>query len=371
MKNKIFIFGYYGWGNVGDEAILYVLLNEFFKNKNDLEYYILSKSDTPVPSQVKDKVIFIKPRFLNIFSSILKSNVFLVGGGTHFFDYGNKKNAFIVISRIFLLILFSKIFRKKVVLAGVGIGPLNKKWADLMVKTIVYMSDYISVRDQTSYNYLINWKFEHKSSLDFDFSVLFPIHRKKIKKCSSKFIGLSITPIYDIYFNSKEKDDIIISKFSDTLNNWLNNNPEYKILLFVFHSGDHNSDIEINNLLKEKLSSGKVQIVKYKSSIKNFISCIDLCEVFIGMKYHSNLFAFINEKPLLIIEYHPKCRAFASEVNIPIESVVTLEDILDGKLTYYLDRFLKNKEEYKPKLSLKVAQERASRGIKNIIDEIL
>lgn len=344
--------------------MLYVLLRKLNQIYPSADFSVLSPNPVVVPSEVEDKVKFVKPKYFSVANELSKSSIFVIGGGTHLFDYGDKVKALKMQLRILILILYAKSLAKKVYLIGNGIGPLNTTWGKTLVRIICTLSDYISVRDRRSYDYLVNWKVDSKSSLAFDMAVLLNSSirdENNLNRNEIKTLGISLTPVFNLYHNSKNQDVFMVNKISESINNWIIKDPQLEIRLFVFHGGSRDDDIRITKLLKEKLNSDQVKIIPYNPDPKSFLREVGYCDFFIGMKYHSNVFAYMNHLPLVIIEYHQKCRAFGEEIGLD-HAIVSLDEVLDGGLEKYLNRLMNSPDEFISKLPLEEAKQRARHG---------
>jgi polysaccharide pyruvyl transferase WcaK-like protein len=84
------------------------------------------------------------------------------------------------------------------------------------------------------------------------------------------------------------------------------------------------------------------------------------------MRYHSCLFAYLNSIPLLIIDYHPKCRALANEIGLPKHAVVSLEEILNGQFQDQLENLVNSPSDFCATLPISVAKTRARDGIRRV-----
>lgn len=314
--------------------MLYALLQELYSMNPEATFAVLSPISLIIPPNVEGKVEYVKPSLLIASKEILKSSILVIGGGTHLFDYGNKIKALKILFRLFLLILYSKLLGKKVWLLGMGLGPLQTTYGKFLARAICYMADYISVRDKSSYKFLMEWELPDKASLAFDLSVLIKpfseIEHPSIKQ-RKKILGISITPVFELYYGSKEKDLALITEISRHLNKWLKKESQAEVRLFIFHGGLRDSDTSITQLLQEKLQPPEcIKFIPYNPDPRKMLAQVGQCDAFVGMKYHSIVFAYINGIPLLVIEYHPKCRSFAEEIRLPRHVVVSPEGILNG-----------------------------------------
>jgi len=368
MKQRLFIFGYYGWKNTGDDAMIYALLQEVYSMNPYSKFAVLSPIPIIVPPEVEGIVKYVKPSIFSVWKEILKASIFVIGGGTHLSDYGNEMKALKNLLRIFLLVLYAKILCKKVYILGNGIGPLQTRFGRFLARATCCLADYITVRDKTSYKFLIEWDLIDKASLAFDLSVLISSGRnginiqKDIEK--KKILGISVTPVFKIYYRSKEKDFIVVNEISKHVNDWLKREPNSEVRLFVFHGDSKDDDTSITRLLYKKLyPSSRIKIVPYEPNPQKMITQVGQCKYFIGMKYHSLVFAYVNRIPLLVIKYHPKCYAFAEEIGLKKNAILSLEEILDGQFGKHFNNLLEYPNNFIPILPVDIAKKRAKNGL--------
>lgn len=368
-KHQVFIFGYYGWKNVGDDAMLYALLQELHILNPKTEFAIPSSIPIIIPPETKSRVKFIKPSPLVVSREILKSSAFIIGGGTHLFDYGSKIRALLIQLRILTLILYSTLLRKKVYLLNNGLGPFSTAWGKFLAWLICYLADYISVRDEASYRFLTSWGFTSKSSLAFDTSALIePLNENKgsaIKTGNKKILGISVTPVFEIYYNSREKDLLLINKIAEQINDWLKRDLQLEVYLFTFKGQSKDDDVLVAKLLQGQLRPlERIKLVSYDSDPRSLLAQIALCDAFVGMRYHSCLFAYLNSIPLLIVDYHPKCRALAKEIGLAEHAVISLEEVLNGQFGERLKNLMESPKNFCATLPVELARNRAREGVK-------
>lgn len=375
-NQKFFIFGYYGWKNVGDDSMLYSLIKEIIDNNPSIRISILfsSSSNSPVlPPNSKGKVKLIKPAFLKVAYEILNSSAVLIGGGTHLTEHGDKILSLKRLIRLFLLSIYAKLLGKRIYFLGNGIGPFSTLLGETIAKFTCFLADFITVRDKKSYDYLKKWGYT-RTLLSFDFAVLLKEMTDNIKHLKNKkIIGLSVTPFFSIYHNNFEKDIMLVDKIANILEYCLENEKQTEIHLFIFHGGSRNSDIWITKLLQKRLKKNiqiktRVKIIDYNPDPIKILAHVGECDIFIGTKYHSLVFAYINNLPMLVINYHPKCQNFAEEVGLPEFAVIQPEEILNGKFGEYFNRFQENPEMFVAKLPINQAIKRAKKGIYTIIE---
>ena len=117
------LFGYYGFGNLGDELLCSSLVNELLHLGYDAETLrILVGTDDSTAKTLGITSLFRKNIFANI-KTFLKTKVFLFGGGGIFQDEKN------ILSCLYYLFyeFIAKICGCKIYMIGQSIGPLNTK----------------------------------------------------------------------------------------------------------------------------------------------------------------------------------------------------------------------------------------------------
>ena len=369
-KPQVFIFGYYGWKNTGDDAMIHAILQELCALTDRAEFAVLSLVPVVIPPQARGRVRFIKPSPVKVFWEILQSSVLVIGGGTHIFDYGIKRRAAKILSRILLLVLFARVSGKRVYILGNGIGPLTTAWGKTLAKLICRLADYISVRDRESYRILERWGFTDKARLAFDPSVLIepsPEIHGGLPEGDKRISGISLSPVFEIYYNHREKDCQLVEKIAKPVNQWLKQNPRGEAWLFVFKGKSKDDDVQITQLLQERLQPPEqVKLIGYDPDPAKTLARLAQCHAFIGMRYHSCLFAYLNGVPLLIIDYHPKCRALAEEIELSEPAVISLPEILNGQFQERWNNLLDSPKDFRANLPVEIARQRAMEGIQGV-----
>ena len=350
--------------------MLYAILQELCASGKNAECTVPCRLIPVIPPEAKEKVKFVKANPLSSFTGILRSSAFVLGGGTHIFDFGIKRRVVQILCRILLMVMFARTFGKKVYLIGNGVGPLTSGWGTTLARLICQMADSISVRDGESYKYLEKWGLTGKAVLSFDLSAL--IEPAEIPETAinngRNVLGLSVSPVYEIYYNDKNWDIQMVEKIAEVVNSWLETEPESEVWLFVFKGKSMDDDVLITERLREQLKPReKVKIIDYDPSPANTLARISRCHVFIGTRYHSSLFAYLSGIPLIVLNYHSKCRALAEDIGLPEKAIVSLSEILDGNFSNRLKNLIKSPGDFLATLPTDTARKRAKDGIIGVI----
>ncbi|MDM7998648.1 MAG: polysaccharide pyruvyl transferase family protein [Dehalococcoidia bacterium] len=368
-RRRFFVFGYYGWRNVGDDAMLFALLEELCRLDPEAEFSVLCSSEATIPSAAGGRTAFVRPTPLPVLRAILKSSVFMIGGGTHIFDYGKRSRTPVILGRILILMALSRLLGKKAVLMHNGIGPLSTRWGQLLGRWICGMAHCVVVRDGASRRQLESWGLGGKTFQAFDLAALLKgsggaAGDTAPRAGSGKVLGVSITPVYDIYFGASAKDNLLVEQVAAAVLGWLEGNPKWRVHLIVFKGLTKDHDVAITEALRERMAaSGRVKVIDYDPDPRFVLEQVAGCSAFVGMRYHSCLFAYLSGLPLLIIDYHAKCRALAQDIGLPGEAVVPLEEVLAGRLREYLDSLQRDPFAFTAKLPVREAREMAAEGV--------
>ena len=149
QRRELLIGGYFGCGNVGDDAILYGFLEGMHRIAPDVRIRALTAR--PRTCRKKFGIDCIERRNpLSVWRAMRRADVFLCGGGSLL------QNTTGDLSLRYYLLLLSMAKRARCITAlyAAGIGPLRGKSAEQAVKSTLNACDYISLRDPESLRYL-------------------------------------------------------------------------------------------------------------------------------------------------------------------------------------------------------------------------
>lgn len=161
MTSNYCVFGYYGQGNTGDEAILASIIDGLSTADIRLAVY----SDQPQLTSRLHSVAAFRPfpkTPWRLLKALIKSNrsetirslwqflradVVVVGGGGLFFDTPETNKW---LKEYYRLIDLAKRLGKKVAVVGVSVGPFHHQESEIGLGAAFSKCDFISVRDEQS-----------------------------------------------------------------------------------------------------------------------------------------------------------------------------------------------------------------------------
>jgi len=380
MKSNphFFIFGYFGWYNLGDDAIGLSIIKKLKDHYPDSTFTITCNNKYFLDninklSNSKDFRI-IKINILEIIQSILKSDYFIIAGGTHFHDEDQLKlRRFKILLYFVILTTFSRSVSKSPFLFSHGIGPITTSWARLLIQIILSNSNKIFVRDIDSYNLVSLLGYNNNCIHGFDCTATLIEENLDIGSYSTnprnqKIIGISLIPFYEIYTNNNKNDLEIVRSLSICLDSILKQDKDIKLNLFAFRSGSKHSDVPILEALMKNINYSRdaINIFHYAGDIDIFLKLISDCDFFIGMRYHASLFAYLFNKPQIILDYMGKCNSLGRDIAINPNAIVSINEIWTLGFCDKIQSLLINPDQFIANLHVDSAIMRANKMFDNL-----
>jgi polysaccharide pyruvyl transferase WcaK-like protein len=148
MRPKLAIAGYFGAGNVGDEAILSAEIQSL-KSYFDLMIVSLDPEYTMKTHKIDCAKLpsLSRPReIMRFFRYTARCDGLVIGGGGFL---PNRLQPFSIYNWL-LLISITKLLRKKVILFSVGCGPFRNGIHSIHIRYVLNKADIILLRDSIS-----------------------------------------------------------------------------------------------------------------------------------------------------------------------------------------------------------------------------
>ena len=159
MPNKkqgtILIAGYYGFGNTGDEAILSTIMAELCKQREDLEFIVVSSDPAATTSTHHVRSVGWKD-VERLLAAASESDLIILGGGGLFQDYwGVPKGVALTashwgISFCSAVAMLAVLYQKPFMIYSVGVGPLHSEEGRMLTRWTFELAGAATVRDQES-----------------------------------------------------------------------------------------------------------------------------------------------------------------------------------------------------------------------------
>lgn len=310
---KIVISGYYGFGNIGDEAVLVSMLQGFLRRDPALEITVLSASPrlTAEFNQVKSVHRF---SLLEILRELIGTDVLVSGGGSLFQDATSTASLWYYSG----LILLAKLLRKKVMVFAQGFGPVRKKINRLLARLVLGRADLITLRDEDSHAELKKLGVKRPPiQVTGDPAALLEVRSKNEGRkilglegipLDNPLIGISVRSVplqpqieKELFRVLAEKLDRFVAKH------------KLQPVFFLFQCPEDMGEAsQVIGAMK-----GKSHVVFRICRPQEMLELFAHLDILIGMRLHSLIFAALNSVPMLGMSYDPKVRSFAESIEQP------------------------------------------------------
>jgi len=325
---KLLLAGYYGSGNLGDEAILQALLSQLRKKYPDAVITVLSQ-DAEGTSNAYNVASIRKYSLFQILISIRNCDAFILGGGGLLQDVTSARS----LCYYSVLLFLAKFFGKKTILLGQGIGPVRNRW---ILKRALKGIDLVTVRDEMSLKELMVISAKPRKlvkTADLSFLLGAPDREKGrkildtdgIKRCKPRLIALALRPSIKSRYIENFK---AIASACDNL-------IKEKDCQVVFLTFKYPDDLQI--------ASHVMGLMKYPAHVllrrcapMEMLDVVSACDGLIGMRLHSLIFASMAQIPSLGLSYDPKVESFQRSIGAQCLSFDAADE---GTLTREFGKF--------------------------------
>lgn len=337
------LMGYYGFNNSGDETLLYSMIKNLKEQKDDVRLLVLSK----VPKETEDVYGVYSVNRYNLFKAkkeLKRSHLFIFGGGSLIQDVTSNKSLWFYL-QILKLALAAKI---PVMLYANGIGPVNNSKNREKVAKILNKADVITLRDEKSMEEILNMGVTTNAVVTADPALSMSgvdngcAQKLLIKEninTDKKILGISIR-------NWKECRDDFWTSFAAGVDEIC----EKYDMTPVFIPLKQPEDAEISKIVKSLMKTPGYVLDKSYSS-EEIVGIFGECEMIIGMRLHSVIYAAAKSVPAIGISYDPKVSGFVEYLNTC--KTVELGDFSADKIISEADEIIKNYNDIKEKLQEK------------------
>ncbi|SHH20241.1 polysaccharide pyruvyl transferase CsaB [Anaerosphaera aminiphila DSM 21120] len=308
-KEKILVSGYYGYNNIGDEAILKGLVDGI-SSKCDADIVVLSKNPDWTSFKYNVKSVN-RSNIFEIIKEVRDCDMILSGGGSLLQDVTSKKSIlyYLAILRLGLL------YKKKTFIYSQGIGPITLKRNRYLTKKILNKVDFINVRDSQSARELNELGVNREVLVTTD--TVFGIN--KPSKDEGKLIleGLGVKEeklnIAFTIMNWKNYGSRTIEEIKKSIEILLGREDVNVILIPFFYHLDLEVERKIYNSLREKYEN--IYLVEEYLHVESYLSLVGNIDIMVSMRLHGLVFGTLMGAYPIGISYDPKIDGFMKELD--------------------------------------------------------
>ncbi|SDY46944.1 polysaccharide pyruvyl transferase CsaB [Tindallia californiensis] len=323
---RIFMFGYYGFNNIGDEAILEAIVESFRAEIPRVQLAALSYKASETEKRYQIEAVS-RNQFWQVVKKIGHSDVVMSGGGSILQDITSSRSLLYYLG----IILLAKMAGKKVVFYGNGFGPINRPFNKWLAKMIINKVDLITLRDNESKKVMESLGISRAITVTADAAFnLEALNCQENLSFKEPIVGISIRN-----WKGKENYCRVIALCADQLVK-----RGYRILFLPMH---HPSDIRISEEVASMMESPST-ILDHPMKPREMIAQMSKLNFLIGMRLHSLIFAAIAGTPMVGLSYESKVSSFLNQVRQPCAGYV--ESLTEQEIMESIDLLIKERKGY-------------------------
>lgn len=333
---RVVLSGYYGFDNVGDEAILYSIIHALRDVRPDVNITVLSNEPEETRKTYGVEAVN-RWKLKEVATAIKDSDGLISGGGSLLQDETGMKS----IPYYTGIMKLAKWLGKPVFVYAQGMGPFRKKHNKWLVKNTLQSVQGITIRDEDSKRLLESIGIRREMDLVPDpviglSSSKFESGWMADQKITGKTVSVSVRD-WQAGKNFKQRLAEALDRCS----------ADGITVIFVPMHGKHDDETsrEVAGLMKEKSL-----IAPYAASIEEKIAIFGKTDLLVGMRLHALIFAAIGYVPFVALSYDPKIDAFAEIAGQPVAGHVTMDDWSGESLDHEVRNVLDNHDQCKNNL---------------------
>lgn len=282
---------------------------------------------------------------------IERTKLLLMGGGGLFQDYGAFSLTPFVLFRLALLFWLAG---RKMMWYSIGVGPLGTKQGRLFTYLAARLANLVTVRDNESKALLSQIGVpENVIYVTADPAVtLSPPLSNRPKEGGNRCVGLSLLPFYQTVFGDERRNQDLEGILAEFVQSLLDEDMYVKLL--AFHNGP---DAPACERIAAHLNDGNLRVVGPGMDVEQMLSEYESMDCFIGMRFHSLVFAYITSVPAGAIAYHPKVRSLVHSAQLEDYSL-GLEDLTAAGLQDLVARLRRDRLAVREKMAIWVDSQR-------------
>ncbi len=285
---RIFLLGFYGYDNIGDEVLLASILKSLSEQKYTFKVLSYNAKKT---TAVHNVTAVSRGKNIGIIKQIADSDVIIVGGGSILQDITSSKSFFYYMS----ILTIGKILGKRVYLLGNGFGPVTKRFNQRLLKWLMPHIDGVIARDDDAYQAYLNYGCKNVfNGVDCAFD--YQPHLSE-KGSEAPFVAIALRP-----WQHSEQTMLALQRYIVRLNQL-----GYRVKLVAMKAPD-----DVRQM--QPLVGIGDNTVAVAHDLRDVLAAIKGAKLLIGMRLHALILAAAMGTPIVAISYDPKIESFMKQL---------------------------------------------------------
>ena len=336
MKTVV-ISGYYGYDNIGDEALLASIISALKSELPDLRIVVLSAQ----PGQTRSRygveaVSRLNP--ISIITALSKADLFISGGGSLLQDVTGP----LTIPYYLGIAAVAGLLGKPVMFYAQGIGPVNRPFGRMLVRLIANRVDMITLRDPASADLLREIGVTQPPvEITAD-----PVFGTELDITADPYAALGITPpgkpvagIFIREWPGPAGWKKAVAGMADSMydRGW------EAVFVPMQYPGDNAPAKEIAGMMKNK-----PHLIEQGLNFMQAVGLVSSMKIVVGMRLHALIIAAVAGVPMVGLSYDPKVSEFLASIGQPV--VEDLASVTSLRLVGEIEEVIANLDNIRQKL---------------------
>lgn len=318
---RVLIIGYYGFGNVGDEAILACMLRDLRDQIPDVEMTVISND--PLATKLIHGVAALQLRdFSRILALARETDLIILGGGGIFQDYVDFYADNLLTRDYFGTVFYSTyaflatLLNKPLMLYAVGVGPLYTEGGKTYTRATFEQAAVATVRDAATRQFMIDQGIDpSRITLTADpvFGMPSLSRDEALRRISHEFTPDSSRPLLGVVLRAwktgDENGEGWIGEVAGALDRFIDvYNAEILCIPFQQVRGTERDDTATH---AEKLAGAmrradRLHTLAGHYSVSERAGIVGACDLLLGMRLHALIMAANAGIPMVGLSYAQK-----------------------------------------------------------------
>ena len=333
---RFFIAGYYGFGNVGDEAVVSVILQDIRTIDPDASFVLTAEREEQAKHLHPEVEATVSWRNTQeVIAAIRESDYVVIGGGglwNSYFEYEEAdpfERTDNYASHIYNVPILARLLDKPVIVYAVGGGHIAGEWPQKQAATALDCASLIMVRDLRTRAYFLSLGISENRihvTADPAFRLAVMPGNDEVSRWAAANRPIAVVLRHwlempaGIHDTLAEELDILSAQLG-------------RPLLFVpfdvgLHRDDRLSDDArlCRNIMSQLSRSKDARMLEGERNPEVISELLGAAALVISMRLHGNILAVARRRPLVGIAYDPKVRAVLEDLGLA-DHVLTLDEI--------------------------------------------
>lgn len=357
MKYRVAISGSYGGMNLGDEAILEVILKEIQGSSVETDVVVFSKN--PKDTEQRHKVRAVPIRELHkdaVLAELKRLDCFLLGGGGILFEG--------LVEEFLRDVNWANELGIPTMVYAISVGPLQTPESKRLVVETLNKVQKITVREGEAKRILHDLGVNQDIEVTADPALLLKpqaFTKEMLKKegvdPEAPLVGFSVrepgpaAPELDVnqyHAMLANAADFMVERF------------DAQVLFVPMERGESKDHQHSHGVISKMANAQRASVLKGDYTSAQVLGLLASMSFVVGMRLHVLMFAGIQKVPFVPLPYASKVSGFLADLDMPMPNITQLNV---GKLCAFLDRSWDTRKNIVKKLEDKIPplQERAKR----------